>query len=73
MVKSVNGGYKVFSKTGKSLSKIYSTKPEAEKRLRQIEFFKHKLKEDIINQQDNGECLMEGDNLYTKLKNGVWD
>lgn len=58
MVKPVEGGYKVFSKTGKSLSKIYPTHIEAEERLRQIEYFKHKLKEDIINQQDNSECLM---------------
>lgn len=43
MIKKVNGGYEVLSeKTRKSLGDPYMTKAEAEKRLRQVEFFKHK-------------------------------
>jgi hypothetical protein len=42
MIKKVQGGYKVVSKSGKDLSKVYSTKEQAEKRLREIEYFKHK-------------------------------
>jgi hypothetical protein len=44
MVKKVNSGYAVYSKSGKRLSRVYDTKEEAEKRLRQIEYFKHKEK-----------------------------
>jgi hypothetical protein len=43
MIKKVKGGYKVLSeKTKKNLGGPYKTKAEAEKRLRQVEFFKHK-------------------------------
>lgn len=42
MIRKVKGGYKVVSEDGKPLSKPYPTKAEAEKRLRQIEYFKHK-------------------------------
>jgi hypothetical protein len=38
------GKYYVFSEKGKRLSKAYDTREEAEKRLRQIEYFKHKNK-----------------------------
>ena len=41
MIKKAGKGYKVVSKKGKNLSKTMS-KGAAEKRLRQIEFFKHK-------------------------------
>lgn len=45
MIKKVKGGYKVLSeKTGKNLGGPYKTKEEAEKRLRQVEFFKHRKK-----------------------------
>lgn len=40
MVRKVAGGYVVVSHTGKRLSKVYTSKASAEKRLRQIEFFK---------------------------------
>ena len=41
MIKKVAGGYKVLSeKTKKSLGGPYKTRKEAEKRLRQVEFFK---------------------------------
>jgi hypothetical protein len=42
MIKKVSGGYKVVSEKGKNLGGPYKTKKEAEKRLRQVEFFKHK-------------------------------
>ena len=43
MIKKVKGGYKVLSETGKkNLGGPYKTKAEAEKRLRQVEFFKHR-------------------------------
>lgn len=42
MVRKVKGGYVVYSSKGKKLSKVYKTKAEAVKRLRQIEYFKHK-------------------------------
>lgn len=43
MIKKTRGGYKVLSeKTGKNLGGPYKTRAEAEKRLRQVEFFKHR-------------------------------
>lgn len=42
MIKKVKGGFKVLSeKSGKNLGGPYKTREEAEKRLRQVEFFKH--------------------------------
>ncbi len=41
MIKKVKGGYKVLSKKGKNLGGPYKSKEEAQKRLRQVEFFKH--------------------------------
>ncbi|MHB8653729.1 MAG: hypothetical protein ACYDA9_07610 [Terriglobia bacterium] len=40
MIKKISGGYKVVSKKGKNLGGPYKTKAEAQKRLRQVEFFK---------------------------------
>jgi hypothetical protein len=43
MIKKVKGGYQVVSeKAGKNLGGPYKTKEEAEKRLRQVEFFKQR-------------------------------
>jgi len=43
MIKKVKGGYQVRSeKTGKNLGGPYRTRKEAERRLKQVEFFKHK-------------------------------
>jgi hypothetical protein len=43
MIKKVAGGYKVVSENGKkNLGGPYKTKKEAEKRLRAVEYFKHK-------------------------------
>ena len=43
MIVKVREGYKVVSKDGKkNLGGPYKTKAEAEKRLRQVEYFKHK-------------------------------
>ena len=44
MVKSVKGGHRVYSESGKPLSKVYKTKAEAQKRLAQIEYFKSRKK-----------------------------
>jgi hypothetical protein len=42
MIKKVRAGYKVVSETsGKNLGGPYKTREQAEKRLRQVEFFKH--------------------------------
>ena len=42
MVRKVSGGWKVYSESGKPLSKTYPTKQGAQKRLNQIEYFKSK-------------------------------
>ncbi|MHB8413617.1 MAG: hypothetical protein ACYDDI_16955 [Candidatus Acidiferrales bacterium] len=42
MIKKVKGGYKVLSEKGKNLGGPYKSKEEAEKRLRQVEFFKYR-------------------------------
>lgn len=41
MIKRVSGGYKVLSEKGKNLGGPYKTKAQAEKRLKQVEYFKH--------------------------------
>jgi hypothetical protein len=41
-VRKVRGGWKVVSKKGKNLGGPYKTKAKAKKRLRQVEYFKHK-------------------------------
>jgi hypothetical protein len=41
VIKKVTGGYNVLSEKGKSLGGPYKTKKAAEKRLRQVEYFKH--------------------------------
>lgn len=42
MIKKVKGGYKVLSENGKNMGGPYKSKAQAEKRLRQVEFFKHR-------------------------------
>ena len=42
MIKKVANGYKVMSEKGKNLGGPYKSKKEAEKRLKQVEFFKRK-------------------------------
>lgn len=44
MIKKRAGGYQVVSHEGKPLSKVLRTKGEAQKRLAQVEYFKHKSK-----------------------------
>jgi len=41
MIVKVKGGYQVLSEKGKNLGGPYRTFEEANKRLRQVEFFKH--------------------------------
>ena len=42
MVFNTSQGHQVVSKSGKPLSKPYATKEQAEKRLKQVEYFKNK-------------------------------
>lgn len=42
MIRRVPGGYQVVSSTGRNLGGPYATLEEAKKRLRQVEFFKHR-------------------------------
>lgn len=42
MIKETSKGWVVKSESGKTLSKPYKTKQEAQERLRQIEYFKNK-------------------------------
>ena len=42
MIKKTGSGYQVVSKSGKKLSKANLPKAKAVKRLRQVEYFKHK-------------------------------
>jgi hypothetical protein len=42
MIKKDKKGYKVLSEKGKNLGGPYKSKAAAEKRLRQVEFFKHR-------------------------------
>jgi len=44
MIKKEGGGYRVTSESGKNLSKILKTHAAAVKRLREVEYFKHKGK-----------------------------
>jgi hypothetical protein len=41
MIKKSREGYKVVSEKGKNLGGPYKSKAEAQKRLRQVEYFKH--------------------------------
>jgi hypothetical protein len=42
MIKKDKSGYKVVSEKGKNLGSGYKTRAAAAKRLRQVEYFKHK-------------------------------
>jgi hypothetical protein len=42
MIKKSKSGYKVVSEKGKNLGGPYKSKAAAQKRLRQVEFFKHR-------------------------------
>ena len=42
MIKKVKAGYKVTSEKGKNLGGPYKSKAAAQKRLRQVEYFKHR-------------------------------
>jgi hypothetical protein len=42
MIRKVKEGYKVMSEKGKNLGGPYKSKAAAQKRLRQVEFFKHR-------------------------------
>jgi len=42
MIRKTSKGYVVLSEKGKKLGGPYKTKAQAQKRLRQVEYFKHK-------------------------------
>ncbi len=42
MIRKTKDGYQVFSSKGRNLGGPYKTLEEAKKRLRQVEFFKHR-------------------------------
>jgi hypothetical protein len=42
VIKKTKGGYRVVSHSGKSLGGPYTTKKQAVKRLRQVEYYKNK-------------------------------
>lgn len=42
IIRKVKGGYEVKSEKGKNLGGPYRSKAQAAKRLREVEFFKHK-------------------------------
>jgi hypothetical protein len=42
MIQKVKGGYQVVSSKGKNLGGPYKTLEAAKKRLREVEFFKHR-------------------------------
>ena len=42
MISKVKGGYVVKSESGKTLSKPYATRQQAQARLKQIEYWKNK-------------------------------
>ena len=42
MIVKVQGGYQVISTKGKNLGRPYKTLEEAKKRLRAVEYFKHR-------------------------------
>jgi hypothetical protein len=42
MIRKTSGGYKVLSEKGKNLGGPYKSRAEAQKRLRQVEFFRHR-------------------------------
>lgn len=44
MIRKTPKGYVIYSEKGKRLSSPYSTREQAQKRLKQIEYFKHKNK-----------------------------
>lgn len=42
MIRKVKGGYKVYSESGKPISRTYPNKSQAQTRLNQIEYWKGK-------------------------------
>jgi hypothetical protein len=48
MIVKTEDGYRVLSSKGKNLGGPYRTLEEARKRLRQVEFFKHRKREEAV-------------------------
>lgn len=55
MIRKVKGGWQVVSeKTGRNLGGPYPTREEAERRLRQVEYFKHQSRKEGRNGNRRG-------------------
>jgi hypothetical protein len=52
MIRKVRAGYQVLSSKGKNLGGPYKSLEEAKRRLRQVEFFKHRNRERLSQQQN---------------------
>ncbi len=52
MIVKGKGGYYVKSESGKNLGGPYKTRKEAQKRLAQVEYFKHKGKALLSGKED---------------------
>jgi hypothetical protein len=46
LIRKVKEGYRVVSESGRNMG-TYTTKEEADKRLKQTEYFKHKKKKNV--------------------------
>jgi hypothetical protein len=73
VVKAVDGGYAVFSHEGKKLSRVYPSKKGAEKRLGQIEYFKHKNKSKVTEAGTSFNTKLPGDpsDIIVDLNNPI--
>jgi hypothetical protein len=68
MIQNVSGGYRVVSENGKNLGGPYRTKKEAEKRLEQVEFFKHN-KEDLAASERLKDARLRQVHCYADFAN----
>jgi hypothetical protein len=53
MIRKVKGGYKVTSEKGKNLGGPYKTREEAAQRLKQVEYFKHRVRLPHLRRGEN--------------------
>lgn len=70
MIRKVGSEYFVFNESGeKKLSRGYSSKEQAKKRLGQIEYFKHQYDEgELVN--DSGQAVTSDTEFMKVINNG---
>lgn len=51
MIRKTSSGYKVVARSGKALSKPNLSREQAQKRLRQVEYFKHRTLADFARKR----------------------